>query len=315
MAAGLLVALLSVSEVRGQQAYMFSQWQFDPYIVNPAVAGLEGCLHLHAGYRMQWVGFDNAPRTMYLNGHRDFGRDKAYKSGYHGVGLTIMRDAHGAFEVISATPSYAYHKRMNKNTTLSFGLAAGFQQYAFRPAGASLPVGSDPLIAGNQAFYVYPEFKAGLWLTSKKSFAGLSMDNIYRSRMAGWSGAGIGSPSPLKKHYYFIYGRRIKSERYYMTYEPAVFIKYAYLWPPSIDLSFKAFFKDNLGLGLMWRNTDGFIAMAELNLGQKVRMAYAFDFTTSRIRYGSSNGHELMLRYVHCFKNEVRSIQFCPAYD
>ena len=311
----MMVLLSAALGAQAQQAYTFSQWSFDPYIINPAVAGLEGCLQIHGGYRMQWVGFENAPRSMYINGHRDFGRERSYKRGFHGFGATIMRDAQGAFEVISLTPSYAYHRRINKKYTLSMGLAVGFQQHSFRPDAANLPVGGDPLIGGTTAFYVWPEFKAGVWLKGKKGFAGLSMDNIYKTRIAGWSGAGIGSPSPFKKHYYLIAGKRIKSERWYITHEPSVLVKYAFLWPPSIDLSYKVYMADNLGFGAMWRNTDALIAMVEYNIAKKIRLAYAFDFTTSKVRLGSSNGHEFMFRYVHCFKNEVRSIPLCPAYD
>lgn len=300
---------------QAQQAYSFSQWSFDKYLINPAVAGLEGCLQLNGGYRMQWVGFEDAPRTMYMNGHRDFGRDKNYKKGWHGFGATVMRDAMGVFEVISAAPSYAYHLRLNKKTTISMGAAVGFQQHAFRPEQSNLPVGGDPLIGGSTAFYVWPEFKAGVWLSSKKGFAGLSVDNIYKTRMQSWGGARIGSPSAFKKHYYFMAGRTIKSKGYHISYEPAVLIKYAFLWPPSIDLSFKMYMADNLGFGAMWRNTDGLIAMVEYNLMKKLRLGYAFDFTTSRVRVGSSNGHEIVFRYVHCFKNQVRSIPLCPAYD
>jgi len=319
MAKPILTLLFLVSlafGAAGQQAYSVSQWSFDPYLINPAYAGLQGCLQLTGGYRMQWVGFDNAPRTMHIAGHRDLGKEnRSIRRGWHGVGGIIMRDAQGAFEVISATPSYAYHLLLNKQYTLSMGLGVGFQQYVFRPEAANLPVGGDPLIGGSSAFYVWPEFKAGVWLSTKKGFLGLSADNLWKSRIQDWGGTGIGSPSPANKHFYLIAGRRIKSERYYITYEPAALVKYSFAWPPSIDLSMKMYMGENLGFGAMWRNTDGLIAMIEYNITKKIRLGYAFDFTTSNVRLGSSNGHEIMFRYVHCFKNEVRSIPLCPAYD
>ena len=46
-----------------QQSEQYSQYTFNNFGYNPAFAGTIKCIDFRAGYRMQWVGFDGAPRS------------------------------------------------------------------------------------------------------------------------------------------------------------------------------------------------------------------------------------------------------------
>ena len=50
----------------GQQMPQFSQYMRNQYMVNPAAAGMYDFLDITIGGRMQWLGFNNAPKTSYL---------------------------------------------------------------------------------------------------------------------------------------------------------------------------------------------------------------------------------------------------------
>ena len=305
-----------------QQTFKWSQYLMNTYSLNPAVGGLDGCLVMNAGYRMQWAGFEDAPRTMMISGHREVGKEKAYKKGWHGFGARIFRDTFGPFEAISIDPSYAYHLKVNKDWVFSAGIFVAFRQYTVNTArirdNGGIVNEQDPVFQGNNVVLTYPIFTPGIWLnnTETQYYFGLSVEQVWRTRMSSWGGNRIGTDGRLANHYTLITGRRFQLTGYDMSLEPSILIQYRWLYPPSVDINFRWHLRQRMAFGVAYRNTEGVVGMIEMQLNQKWRLGYSFDFTTSKIRKGTNlYTHELALRFVHCFKNEPRPNMLCPAYD
>src|SRR5689334_13844249 len=127
-----------------QQRPHYTQYVINPYIINPAITGIENYTDLKLAVRDQWVGLSGAPKTTYLTIHAPIGkgddyatsatsfdvpgqnpRGEAYWRSYtaaephHGVGLSVINDETGSFNFFSATMSYAYHLGLNATTNLS----------------------------------------------------------------------------------------------------------------------------------------------------------------------------------------------------
>jgi type IX secretion system PorP/SprF family membrane protein len=64
-----LVVLISMS-VWGQQEPQYTQYMFNPTVINPAYAGSLGYGSLFSMYRAQWIGLDGAPTTINLAYHQ-----------------------------------------------------------------------------------------------------------------------------------------------------------------------------------------------------------------------------------------------------
>ena len=74
---GILIALLVlVLPSFGQQDPLFSQYMFNPLIINPAYAGSREALSATILHRSQWVGFDGAPTTQTLGVHAPLRKKK-----------------------------------------------------------------------------------------------------------------------------------------------------------------------------------------------------------------------------------------------
>ena len=105
----------------------------NPFVINPAITGIDNYTDLKMSVRDQWVGIKGAPMTSYLTIHGPIGK-KDYRTSstsfripgqnprgqyswenytaaepHHGIGMTIMNDRTGSFNFFSATASYAYH--------------------------------------------------------------------------------------------------------------------------------------------------------------------------------------------------------------
>ena len=64
----LIIAICSLSllQIKAQQLPTFSQFLFNDYAYNPAIAGSKPYFDVKSGHRYQWVGLSDAPRTYSL---------------------------------------------------------------------------------------------------------------------------------------------------------------------------------------------------------------------------------------------------------
>src|SRR5688572_90326 len=116
----ILIVCFITSTVLAQQDPLYSQYINNPFVLNPAYAGMTNNLNTSVSYREQWTGLEGNPTTLNANG------DVSLSGNRMGAGLMIVSDKIGSTSVNEFYGSYAYRIRLVRNTTLSFGLQAGF---------------------------------------------------------------------------------------------------------------------------------------------------------------------------------------------
>jgi type IX secretion system PorP/SprF family membrane protein len=118
---GILFLLLLNKAIFSQQRPQYTQYIFNNFLLNPAVAGIENYTDVKAGYRNQWKGLEGAPVTTYISVNTPLGNDylfgnansfpeagtnplsRSYRQHYaaaephHGVGLSAVIDKEGPF--------------------------------------------------------------------------------------------------------------------------------------------------------------------------------------------------------------------------
>lgn len=61
------IGFLSISSIAiAQQLPQYTQFQKNPYLINPAATGAHDMLNLSIGGRLQWLGMTNAPSTSFI---------------------------------------------------------------------------------------------------------------------------------------------------------------------------------------------------------------------------------------------------------
>ena len=86
----LIVTLSSVSII-GQDIPIFTHYYANPYIYNPAYAGIEGRPTVSLTHRQQWIGIEDAPITSNLTFHMPV-------VGGFSMGLNVTQDKFGIFK-------------------------------------------------------------------------------------------------------------------------------------------------------------------------------------------------------------------------
>ena len=324
-----LTLLLGLSTVAfGQQMPQFSQYLRNQYMVNPGAAGVYDFVDVTLGGRMQWVGFDNAPLSSYLYVSSPLSkkprvkynpalrtsigpvRNPEIKTGKlkHALGGMIIADQYGAFRQLKGAITYALHIPVSQNFNLSFGANVGLSNRAFLSDRAQTLNVLEPGLNYTDATYDnYAQSSnlntidigAGLYFYSQNLFLGVSADQLTRDFIS-FGGTDVVNVDP-KTHIKFTAGYKFPVSDN-LTLMPAVLVKFMQPAPVSLDGSLQLEYKEWLWFGLSYRqgiggfnNSDAIIAMAGLNISDRFKFGYSYDYSISRFNQHSSGGHELVL--------------------
>ena len=307
-----LFLLLLVSGGHAQQLAQYSQYVFNQFSVNPAVAGSKDCLDLRLGYRQQWVGYEGAPTTGWVSLHGALrAKGKPFQANKHGIGAFIEADEAGNFGYTGFLLAYAYHIQMSRNFYLSMGLFGGVRQVKLSVGEVTLADYDDPAVTWQATALVYPEITPGIWCYSKTAWMGLSIHEMLANRLGD-----IGTDqSRFGRHIMFSAGYRYRIGRK-TAFVPSGLAKFAGGAPIAMDINGMVEWNRIHGIGIGYRNGDALVAMMKVGFLKFFQLGYSYDITTSRLRTASSNTHEVILAITPCRADDgSKRMISCPAFD
>lgn len=305
------ILLTSFTQLIAQQTESYTQYVFNQYALNPAVAGAADCPDIKFGGRMQWAGMTDAPFTSFISVHGAISKIHNSKA-WHGVGGYVVDDRVGLFSRTQINAAYAYHLRVSANYVASVGFYLGVRNQKF----SGVPSSSDPLLSSGKSFMVFPDITLGGLIYSDNVFVGLSAKQLYKRQNSGFGGNKIGDNTKSIMQYYLSVGTRIKSDVYIYTYAPSILIKYGKNTPVSVNASIIIYGTENkIGLGINVNYKEAVSGILELKLTKKVWLGYAYDFPISKIRGATSGSHEVVIKLDPCGKQKDNyGNVHCPVF-
>lgn len=290
-------------------------------MVNPAAAGIYDFVDITMSGRWQWMGLDDAPRTAYLSGTsllskkpkvrynpalRTSGgpvRNPEIKTGKlkHAIGGQVLLDQYGAFRRLNFSGTYAIHLPLSENYNLSFGTRLGLSNNTFLSEKAQVlnvvdatqgynDATYDQFVSGQSNKYIL-DIGAGFYLYSQKMFFGVSADHLSKDFVEFGSGT---ANFNTQMHLMGTAGVKFPISDN-LTLMPAVLAKMMSPAPLSIEGSLQLEYKEWLWMGVSYRHTDAVVGMVGLNISDRFKFGYSYDFSLSRFNDFSSGGHELVL--------------------
>jgi type IX secretion system PorP/SprF family membrane protein len=324
------VCFLLVGNVFAQQQPYYTQYILNNFILNPALAGIENYWDCKVSYRNQWIGLNGAPTTLYLTintplgktaydyetpnsvpdlqaknlGAKQFLMEYTAPPAHSGIGFTILNDKTGPLSRIAAYGSYAYHIPVGHKTSLSFGLSLGVQEVNVDvnavDFGQANPV--DPAVLGSGYLNkLEPDVNAGLWLSNKNFFVGLSAQQIVPvpiNSSNGTTSTGVVLlTGKLIPHSFLTAGYKIAISDN-VNILPSVMFSYVQPLPLGVDVNAKIQYQDLLWLGFSYRYHEGFAAMFGLNISSTINLGYSYDYTTTPLNTVSNGTHEIVIGFL-----------------
>ncbi len=306
-----------------QQRPHYTQYILNPYVLNPALTGIENYTDIKLSYRNQWVGFPGAPQTIYATVHTPIGKEdyrtsatsfgvpgenprgKQYWEEYtaaeahHGVGASVVNYKTGYINRFFATASYAYHIGLTPKLNLSAGFAAGISGINIDASKIELANPVDPVIGGvtSELRKVKPELNAGVWLYSDNFFAGASVQQIIPQKINLVDNDLY--KSTLVPHVFVTTGYRVLASED-INVMPSVMLRYIPSMPLYVDVNVKAQYQDRFWIGGNYRIKEGFAAMAGFNISNVLNVSYAYDINNSKylLQYAQRGTHEIVIGFL-----------------
>ncbi len=307
---GTILLLFFAFKVEGQQIPQYSHYVFNQFQLNPAVAGSKPCLDLRFGFRNQWAGYGDGPKTQFGSIHSAVGRKTEKSTSWHGMGVKFETDQAARFRQSMVALAYAYHFRMSREMYASLGFFVGFNQYKVDLTNALVLDPNDQVFDDiQQQNLLVPDVTPGFWMHNKNFFLGLSAKHIMGNTLLENNGE-----AKLRPHFNLTTGKAYKMSKT-VNFIPSLRLGYVNSAPLAIDVNAFIDFDNVLALGIGYRNGDALIGMFKLNFMKFFSLGYAYDYTISNMSTISNSTHEVLLGIIACPGKSGGRHNKCAAYD
>ena len=111
----ILAFVTGFTGLQGQQMPQYTQYMFNDFVINPAIAGVHNFYQIRTNHRFQWVGLMDPPVT---NSLAFYGPHAKLDMGY---GAYVYNDVTGPTSRTGLTGSYAYNIAITDEIRLSMG--------------------------------------------------------------------------------------------------------------------------------------------------------------------------------------------------
>jgi len=293
-----ILLLLCTLGVYAQQDPMYTQYVFNMQSVNPAYAGSRNTLTATILSRWQWIGIQGAPSTQ------TFTTQTVIPNSLFGVGLSITKDKIGPLTQTQPYLDVAYHVPVSDEGKLSFGIKTGLSVYQSR-IGELLANANDPNQANVSDNVTSLSFGAGVYYYQPKMYIGISIPRLSQSDLSDLTGF---ETAKQVRHLFVTYGFVFDASPN-VKVKPSVLMKDVKSAPIEFDLTTSVLLYDKFWLGATYRTGDGMGAMMQVEVNDKIKIGYAYDYPFSQINQGIENmtqaTHELMLGIEFRFKELI----------
>jgi len=285
---------LCILSTYAQQTPIFSEYNYNPYIINAAYAGLTPNSETtisSAGFANQ---FEGSPRSFTLSFHTPL-RDKKI-----GLGAGVIRDQIGVTTSTSAFVTYSYkiffdfksnrpYWQIYEPNVLSFAITAGIQQY--QDNLLELGIVDDINFAQNINATI-PTIGASFLFNLPSFYIGLSTPNFLGDTLASDDNLDINSP------YYGYLGYRVYSNRFEnIMIKPNVLVKYESGAPIQTDINLAVSWNSKFEVGTGYRTNSSINFLAGVYLFKSVRFIYNYNLAMDNTSIGSTHGFALSYRF------------------
>lgn len=301
----LIGLILGVGAIANCQP-MFSQYQYNKFLINPAVAGSNGYTCVNMTVRNQWAGYYGAPQTYSLSYQsrllkmryairENFFKKKSYKAktdGRVGFGLNLYSDINGLERRTGLLIAYSYHVWLDGETQLSLGLAAEGFYYKIDQRQIIFENPDEPFLYTDFRKGTFiPDFNFGVYLLNRKFTIGFSVQDMMEGFMK--KGSQAYDDLIITRSYYLFGNYELELEGKSML-EPSLLFKMSDLMNPQMDLGLTYVYDRTVSAGVKYQTGSAVIA----NIGytkDKYFFGYSFDYTFQQVQRSTYGSHEFVV--------------------
>lgn len=310
-----VILLMITASARAQYVPNNAQgFQFMP-LYNPAFAGIENFNDLKLSYRYQWAGFGQySPKFLNLSYQTRLIEplDLAYNSlrlsvpaatspenlpparrMIHGLGGNLFHSEIGVLKSIGASVNYSIHYPLSEKARFAGGLSLVIENRKLDVSEVTVRDAADPLynhLLGSSTSQTDMNLRAGILLYSENYYLGATYLPVLYSVLEA---------SDLAMTEPFYLGSIQAGVALHLN--PDVILKPSILALVQmnkdfvIDYNAKAFFRENIWLGLTYRDIKSGVAIVGWNFDERLSASYSYEMSLGEFKQFNDGSHELVL--------------------
>jgi type IX secretion system PorP/SprF family membrane protein len=284
----LLITIVLPVSLPGQQLPHYTQYMFNDFVINPAIAGIHNYYQIRTNHRFQWVGLEDPPLT---NSISFYGPHAKWDMGYGGY---IYNDVTGPTSRTGFTGAYAYNISVTGDIRLSMGLSLSLLQ--FRVDGTQLNPKdvSDPSILNMTSTSYMPDAGLGVYLYAEEFYVGLSVAQLLNNNVKIFENKN--GLNRLKTHFNLIGAYRFEVDRDWIL-EPSVMFKGTAPKEISFDITARTEWKKMLWGAVSYRFRDAVSILLGYSYEETLFFGYSYDIGITALRKYNTGTHEIMIGY------------------
>ena len=292
-----------VKDCMAQQVPIYSQYMFNKFILNPAVAGSEGYTAYNVASRAQWMGFKDAPITNAISAQTRLTKSKlvlrfnkkkvqylAPEYGSVGIGVHMYNDHRGLLNQTAIQFTYAYHEKVELKEQLSFGISMSLTQFKVNAEKLN-PYQPDTYLNSSNLSVFIPDFNVGMYYTTVQGYLGMAVSQLFQSAMH--FGSFEDNKFKLERNYNVMGGYRV-SFNSDLSIEPSFQFKTTEQFFCQFDVGGRLYYKKEVWGGIFFRTANALI----LTLGARYKnlyFGYAYDYSLNSLQTYSFGTNELII--------------------
>lgn len=296
-----------------QQLPLYSQYLYNKFLINPAVAGSDGFTSVNITAREQWVGYSGAPRTYSLSW-----QTRILKRGYQlrenifnktvykpktpgkiGFGGYIFSDHNGRIQRTGFQLDYSYHTWIRDYTQLSLGLALTGYHFMINTENIMFEDPNEPWLNNElrRGMFV-PDIDFGVYILDPNFSLGFSALQLFGASVK--LGEEAYNNYWMDRHYYLFgtynFYTGIKTEL-----QPSLLVKVSEQVRPQVDIGFTYNYDNDFWAGIAYRTGGALIANIGMRyITSRVKLTsmyfgYSFDYSLSKIQKATYGTHEFTM--------------------
>ncbi|KAA2241987.1 type IX secretion system membrane protein PorP/SprF [Chitinophaga agrisoli] len=294
--ATLLLAGCCYLPASAQQDPIYTQYQQNMMVVNPAYSSVDEAAALTLVGRNQWVGVDGAPKTINFSFYTPF------KSTNTSLGFSAMNEKITVQSRTSLNFHISQRIYFNETLRLALGLKLGMSQ--FRENNTDLTT-TDPVFADN-ASYFKTDVGFGFMLFNDRFYVGLSSPTFQSFDV------GNKVNKLVYKTHYYLQGGYLFDAGEETKIKPSVQLRRVDGASLGFDINMSMLIKEMVWVGLSYRSEKTVAGMVQVQLNPNLQLGYSYDTPlSSNLKGAQASSHELLVSYRFTWSSEQ---ELLPRY-
>jgi type IX secretion system PorP/SprF family membrane protein len=282
----LFVLLIPPMVCTGQNSLDFRQFCFNPFLFNPAYAGIDGHTEFALALRQQWTNFDDSPSASGFTAQHPL-------SGKASIGINFFTQKSAALRTTPLQVAFAYAIPLTGNQFLRFALSGGLRIDDLDLEGRDYS--NDPLILDAAQTRAYPLGSFGIVYTVGEFQLGMALPTLFNTQKIG---AGPLRTHPLEQLVNQLYSVRYKVDlkENQLAFEPF------FLYRLNRDLQNYAeggsliHLHEKISTGFSYRQHSGWAIFFGLILKDAFKLSYDYELPAGK-KALAAHSHEFQLSY------------------